>query len=273
MNLSIVGSTKSISGLLRSELQNVVHRLVKISVLTVCRNSAATIRQALDSFFAQEHAEKELVVVDGASFDGTLDIVRSYATDGLILVSEPDKGMYDALNKALTIASGDAVGVLNSDDAFHDDSVLGRVAQGLTFCDIVHGHLNFVDDHDRKRVSRRWRAEPRPANGFRSGWMPAHPTFYVRRKVAEIVGPFDLSLKVASDYDWMLRAVELYGFQTGLIDHVMVDMMLGGKSTGGLRSKIEHNIEALRSRRKWLRAGTVDFALIAKPARKLTQFI
>ncbi|TIL90074.1 MAG: glycosyltransferase [Mesorhizobium sp.] len=246
---------------------------MKISVLTVCWNSAATIRHTIDSFLAQDYGDKELVVIDGNSSDETLSIVRSYPSNHIRLVSEPDSGMYDALNKGLRLYIGDAVGVLNSDDCFHDRTVLGRISAGLETADIVHGDLDFVEDHLSKRVVRRWRAAARPAKGFRTGWMPAHPTFYVRRKVADAVGAFDLSLKVASDYDWMLRAVELHGFQTAATGHVLVDMMQGGKSTNGIRSQVGHNIEALHSRRKWLGSGAVDYALIAKPARKIGQFI
>nr|TIL73230.1 MAG: glycosyltransferase [Mesorhizobium sp.] len=246
---------------------------MKISVLTVCWNSAATIRHTVDSFLAQDHGDKELVVIDGNSSDETLSIVRSYPPDQIRLISEPDSGMYDALNKGLGLYTGDAVGVLNSDDCFHDRTVLGRISAGLETADIVHGHLDFVENHLNKRVVRRWRAAARPAKGFRTGWMPAHPTFYVRRTVAEAVGDFDLELKVASDYDWMLRAIELFGFKSALIDQVMIDMMQGGKSTNGIRSHVAHNFEALHSRRKWLGSGPVDYALVAKPVRKVGQFI
>ncbi|MER9019307.1 glycosyltransferase family 2 protein [Mesorhizobium sp. M0898] len=246
---------------------------MKISVLTVCRNSAATIKHTIDSFFAQNHADKELVVVDGGSSDETLDIVRSYPQDQLRLISEPDSGMYDALNKGLRLYTGDAVGVLNSDDCFHDRTVLGRISAGLEHADIVHGDLNFVENHLSKTVVRRWRAAPRPLKGFRTGWMPAHPTFYAKRKVAEAVGAFDLNLKVASDYDWMLRAVELYEFKSAKCDHILIDMMVGGASTSSLMSYINHNMEALRARRRWLGSGIVDYALVAKPARKLGQLV
>ncbi|RWN96009.1 glycosyltransferase family 2 protein [Mesorhizobium sp.] len=245
---------------------------MKISVLTVCWNSAATIRHSVDSFLAQDHGDKELVVIDGNSSDETLSIVRSYPPDQIRLISEPDSGMYDALNKGLGLYTGDAVGVLNSDDCFHDRTALRRISAGLETADIVHGDLDFVEDHLGKRVVRRWRAAARPAKGFRTGWMPAHPTFYVRRKVADAVGPFDLSLKVASDYDWMLRAVELHGFQTAATGHVLVDMMVGGASTRSLASHIGHNLEALRARRRWLGSGPLDYALVAKPMRKLGQF-
>lgn len=246
---------------------------MKISVLTVCRNAAATIRHTLDSFFAQEHEDKELVVVDGASSDETLSIVHSYPQERMVVVSESDRGMYHALNKALRLYSGDAVGVLNSDDAYHDPTILTRIAERLDGADVVHGHLDFVRNHEEKAIVRRWRATPRPAKGFRSGWMPAHPTFYVRREVAESVGIFDLSLPTASDYDWMLRAIELHDFRSAVIDYVLIDMMLGGKSSSGWRSQFVHNLEALKSRQRWLGSGTLDFALIAKPMRKVGQFL
>ena len=246
---------------------------MKISVLTVAYNSAATIRYAIESFLGQSHPNREMVVVDGASTDGTAEIVDAYSGEGIILVSEPDDGMYDALNKALGLYSGEAFGVLNSDDAFHDAYVLARVAEALASSDIAHGHLDFVDDHVTKTITRRWRATPRPERGFCTGWMPAHPTFYVRRAVAERVGSFDLSLATASDYDWMLRAVELYGHSTCVVDAVMVDMMRGGRSTASLHSHVVHNLEALRSRRRWLGTGLIDYALIAKPLRKVSQWI
>ena len=246
---------------------------MKVSVLTVCRNAERTIAHTLDSFFAQEHADKEMVVVDGASGDDTLAIIARYPQSLIRLVSEPDTGMYDALNKALRLCSGQAIGVLNADDTYHDGTVLSRISDRLDSADIVHGHLNFVTDHAGKHLVRRWRARPRPPGGFRRGWMPAHPTFYVRRDVAETVGTFDLSLATSADYDWMLRAIELHDYRLELLDHVLVDMMQGGRSTSGLRSSLKHNMEALRSRRKWLGSGLVDYALIAKPARKISQFV
>lgn len=245
---------------------------MKISVLTVARNSAATIRYTLDSFFSQDHADKELVIIDGASTDATLSIVRRYPQDQIRFLSEPDKGMYDALNKGLRLYSGDAVGVLNSDDTYRDQTVLSRIAESLQNADVVHGHLDFVASHETKTAVRRWRAEPRPAAGFRSGWMPAHPTFYVKRDVAEKVGAFDLSLKTAADYDWMLRTIDIHGYQPALIDHVMIDMLRGGRSTASLAAHFRHNWEALRARRRWLGSGLIDYTLIAKPARKLGQF-
>lgn len=244
---------------------------MKISVLTVCRNAARTLPATLASFFAQDHDDKELIVVDGASTDNTAEVVARHRSPRLRFVSEPDRGMYDALNKGLRLAAGEAIGILNADDTYHDRHALGRIADALEASDIVFGHLDFVVDHEQKGVVRRWRGRQRPAEGFRTGWMPAHPTFYVRRRVAETVGEFDLSFRIAADYDWMLRAVELHGFRTSLIDAVLVDMMVGGISTGSMLAHLRHNREALASRRRWLGAGLIDYAAVAKPLRKIGQ--
>ena len=246
---------------------------MRVSVLTPCYNAAQTIAFTIESFLAQQHDDKEMIILDGRSTDDTSRIAETYTSANVRLFSAPDKGMYDALNKGLTLYTGDAVGVLNADDCYHDDAVLTRIADGLVPAQIVHGHLDFVRDHLDKQIVRRWRAEPRPSNGFRSGWMPAHPTFYVRRHVADKVGPFDLSLITAADYDWMIRALELHGFSSAIVDHVMVDMAQGGRSTAGPGAHLRHNLEALRARQKWLGSGPVDYALLAKPLRKLKQFL
>lgn len=243
---------------------------MKISVLTTTYNSAKTLRRTLDSFCAQDWPDRELIVLDGASKDGTQDIVGAYSAHPISIFSGPDSGMYDALNRGFRMFTGDAAGVLNSDDAYTDNHVLSRIAHALQDADMTHGHLNFHDGEGR--IVRRWRGEERPPGGFRTGWMPAHPTFYVRRAVIEAVGSFNISLKTAADYDWMLRATETHGFRLKLIDAVLIDMAVGGRSTRSLSSYIHHNLESLSARRRWLGTGPVDLALLMKPARKLSQF-
>ncbi len=244
-----------------------------ISIITVCRNAGATIAHTVESVLAQDHGDIEHLILDGVSTDDTLDVLARYCDPRITVVSEPDRGMYDAINRALTRYRGDAVGILNADDTFHDRTAVTRIAAALERADIVHGDLDVVTDHASKRVLRRWRAEPRPAAGFRAGWMPAHPTFYARRGVIEAVGTYDLSLPIAADYDYMLRAVELHGASLARADGVLVDMMTGGASTRSLRARVKHNMEALAARRRWLGAGPVDRALVAKPLRKVGQFI
>lgn len=246
---------------------------MKISVVTVCFNAVQTIGYTIDSFLWQTHGQKELIVVDGGSTDGTLEIVRSYPEESVRLIAEPDRGMYDAANKGLKAYTGDVVGFLNADDRYHDAGVLSDIAAALKDADLVSGNLDYVRDHASREVVRRWRGTPFRKDGFRRGWMPAHPTVYARRHVVECVGPYDLAYRVASDYDWMLRAYELHDFRAAFIDRVLIDMMAGGMSTVSLRSHISHNLEALASRRRWLGSGAADYALFAKPLRKVRQFV
>jgi glycosyltransferase involved in cell wall biosynthesis len=246
---------------------------MKVSVVTVGYNAGRTIGHTLESFFAQSHPDKELVVVDGGSTDDTVAIVESFRREGLRMVSEPDRGLYDAMNKGLRLFTGDAVGFLNADDRYNDPGVLADVAAALEEVDIVYGDLDFIDDHDSDQVVRTWRGKPWNAGAFRRGWMPPHPTFYVRRGVVEQVGEFDLSMKISSDYDYMLRAMELGGFSSRFLSRVMVRMMVGGASTGGLASYLRGNFEALRARRRWLGSGFIDAALLAKPLGKVGQFL
>ena len=214
-----------------------------------------------------------MVVIDGASKDETLRVVEGFACDQIRVVSEPDKGLYDAMNKGLGLFSGDAVGFLNADDRYNDAQVLSDIATGLADVDIVYGDLDFVTNHQASEVVRTWRGTAWRKGAFRRGWMPAHPTFYVRRGVIEAVGRFDTSLRIAADYDYMLRAMELGGFDSKLLSRTLVQMMTGGASTSGVRGYITSNLEALRARRRWLGSGLIDTALLAKPLGKIGQFI
>jgi glycosyltransferase len=244
--------------------------LMKISVLTTTFNSARTLRRTLDSFCSQDWPDREMLVLDGASSDATQEIAKAYRSENIFLFSKPDKGMYDALNTAFRLFTGDAAGVLNSDDAYADATVLSKIAEALEEADLTHGNLHFVDKSGR--IVRKWQAEERPRKGFRAGWMPAHPTFYVRRKVIEAIGPFDTSLQTAADYDWMLRAIETQDFKLKRIDSVLINMAVGGRSTRNLAAYIHHNLESLSARQRWLGSGPVDLALLMKPARKIMQF-
>jgi glycosyltransferase involved in cell wall biosynthesis len=246
---------------------------VRISVVTVCYNSAATIRYALDSFHRQTHPDKEMVIVDGASTDDTLAVVGSYPTDNVVVISRPDSGLYDAMNTGLAAFSGDAVGFLNSDDRFKESQTLSHIAEALADADIAHGNLDFVADHATGKVVRRWRGGHFSKGAFARGWMPPHPAFYVRRRVVEAVGRFNLRYSIAADYDYMLRAMEIHAFRSVFVDRVLVEMRQGGRSTGSLKAYIMSNLESLRSRQTWLGSSWVDRAVVAKPLSKLHQFL
>lgn len=246
---------------------------MRISVITVCRNAAATIEGTIESFLRQDHPDKEMVVVDGASSDETVAIVRRLGIAEVSVVSEPDAGLYDAMNKGLRRFSGEAVGFLNADDRFSCPDALSALAASLETADIAYGDLDIVDARAGERVVRRWRGKPWRSGAFRRGWMPPHPTFYCRRAVVERVGAFDLRYGLAADYDFMLRALELGGFAAAQVRRVLVDMNDGGLSAAGLRARIRHNLEALNSRQRWLGSGPIDYALFAKPLSKIGQFV
>lgn len=245
---------------------------MKISVVTVCRNSEKTLAGTLDSFVAQTYGEKELLLIDGASTDRTLDIARSYNSTDIRISSEPDRGIYDAMNRGLRLFQGDAVGFLNSDDTFHDEASLSRIADGLREADIVYGDQILVADHHTKRVLRMWRAGRfNPRLSFKTGWVPPHPTFYVRRSVIEKIGTFDLRYRIAGDYDFMLRAMNEGGFRIAYIPHLLIDYQIGGASSNGVRNVIRGNLECLDSRRRHFRGGAIDLAIFLRIARRLGQ--
>ena len=244
---------------------------MKISVVTASYNSEATIGFTIESFLRQKHPDKEMLVIDGASRDATLKIVEGFASSDIRVVSEPDKGVYDAMNKGFRLFSGDAIGFLNSDDTFHDDGVLGDVAANLANADIVYGDLNMVTDHRSKRTARMWRGGALRRHAFQLGWVPPHPTFYMRKEVAQKVGDYDLRFITTADYDYMLRAIALNNYRVHYLPRVMVDFQIGGISTRGLGVTIRGNLECLRSRREHLNAPIIDAAFFLRFARRIFQ--
>ena len=244
---------------------------MKISVVTASYNSAATIGFTIESFLAQSHPEKEMLVVDGASGDETLRIVESFGSDAIRVFSEKDGGVYDAMNKGFHLFQGDAVGFLNSDDTFHDSRALSDIAGAMQDSDIVYGDLNMVTDHLSKRVFREWRGGVFRRYSFQLGWVPPHPTFYMRREVVAKVGEYDLSYATTADYDYMLRALALNHFRVRYIPRIIADFQLGGISTSGWRISARANLECLRSRRVHLNAPIVDAAFFLRFLRRIFQ--
>jgi glycosyltransferase len=244
---------------------------MKISVITASYNSEATIGATITSFLQQDHPDREMLVIDGASSDATLRIVESFASPAIRVFSDKDKGVYDAMNKGLKFFDGDAVGFLNSDDTFHDRSVLGDIAAALQEADIVYGDLNMVTDHVSKKLVRLWRGGKFRRYSFQLGWVPPHPTFYMRRIVAEKVGQYDLSYVTTADYDYMLRALALNDFRPRYIPRVIADFQMGGISTRGIGVTIRGNLECLRSRRAHLNAPPIDAAFFLRFARRIFQ--
>lgn len=210
---------------------------MKISVITAVLNRRDTIQAALDSLARQDHAEVEHIVVDGGSVDGTIEILEANCRRVSVLVSEKDRGIYDALNKGIALASGDVIGFLHADDVFADGRVLSRIAQVLSDprVDAAYGDLVYVRRDDLDRVVRHWRAGPYSRSRLAWGWMPPHPTFYVRRSVYERLGGFDARHRIAADYDCVLRFLGAGGVVPAYIPEILVRMRLGGASNASLR--------------------------------------
>ena len=245
---------------------------MKISVVTAVWNRAATVGGAIDSVSAQTHPHIEHLVIDGASTDGTLGEVEARRRPGMIVVSEPDRGIYDALNKGLARSTGEVVGLLHSDDFFADARVIERIA--ATFADptidAVYGDLDYVSAGDPARIIRHWRAgEATPAR-LRRGWMPPHPTLFVRRHVFETHGAYDTRYRIAADYDAVLRWFGRAGITSAYIPEVLVKMRVGGESNASLAKILRKSREDYRALRSNRVGGLAT--LIAKNLSKLPQF-
>lgn len=246
--------------------------MIKISIVTAVYNSCETVAAALDSALAQSDVNIELVVIDGGSTDGTLEVLRSYADRLDVLVSEPDCGIYDALNKGIRRVSGDVVGFLHSDDLFADAGVLSRIAAAFAepAVEVVYGDLHYVRKDNPEQVVRYWRAGEFAGRRLGWGWMPPHPTLYVRRSVYEQIGLFDTSFRIAADYDFILRMLGRGGVGVHYIPEVLVKMRVGGASNRSLRNIVRKSREDLRALR---RNGVGGLGALAwKNLSKLPQF-
>lgn len=226
---------------------------MKISIITAAYNSARTLPDTMESVLRQSYADFEHIIVDGVSKDNTLGIVRKYESryEGrLRWVSEPDKGIYDAMNKGIALATGDVIGILNSDDFYADDSVLASIADGIRNVDVVYGNLEFVDENDTDKVVRIWKGSQYTNGAFLKGWHPAHPTFYARRKCFDELGGFDITFDVSADFELMLRFLECAGLSSHYVNKTFVKMRMGGESTGSISKIIKGNRNVLRAFRK-----------------------
>lgn len=213
---------------------------MKISIITATRNSAATVENAIVSVASQGYPDLEHIIVDGNSSDATLPIVFRHADRIDKLISEPDHGIYDAMNKGISVATGDVVGILNSDDFYAHPQVLKKVARVFEeeAIDTCYGDLIYVDPVKVKRIIRYWRSGSHRPSNFYQGWMPPHPTFFVRRAVYEKYGDFNLALGTAADYELTLRFLLKYNVSTAYIPEVLVHMRSGGASNASLKGRL-----------------------------------
>lgn len=246
---------------------------MKISVITVCFNAAETIADTFDSVRSQSHPEIEYIVVDGGSTDETLGIIAQNRDIISKLITGPDNGMYDAANKGIESASGEFVGMLNADDFFADKDVLKDVARSAAEGnDAVYGDLHYVDRHDPETIRRNWVSGPYSRQSFLSGWMPPHPTFFLRKNAYDTYGKFRLDFDSAADYELMLRMLYKHSLTPGYLNRVLVKMRVGGKSNVSLANRIRANRE---DRKAWRINGleAAWYTLYLKPLSKLGQYI
>lgn len=223
--------------------------MMRVSVITVCYNSAASISRSISSVLAQSHTDLELIIIDGGSTDRTLEVVKEYNDARITVVSESDTGIYDAMNKGLSIASGDIICFLNSDDYFFDNKVLRSVVEKFNNdgCDIVLGDVVYFDPRRPQKIVRRYPARRFDLYNLKFGWMPPHPGFFARRKIYENFGFFDDTYRIAGDFEFIARVFSDAKIDFAYLDRVAVQMSTGGVSTSGLASKIRLNREVIRA--------------------------
>ena len=211
---------------------------MKVSVITICHNSEKFIAHTIQSVLSQTHSDIEYIIVDGNSDDSTPEIIRSYLPAISKWVSEPDEGLYDAMNKGIGMASGDVIGFLHSDDFFIDEKVIEKLSDVFEHenPDSVYGDIQYVDEHDFRKVLTNRKYGKCRLWKFKLGWSPPHSAFYVKREVFEKLGKFDTSFSIAADYDWILRILVKYKKRAVYIPEVLVRMRVGGVSNRTMKN-------------------------------------
>lgn len=245
---------------------------IKISVVTATYNSESTVSPTVESVIAQTYPHREYVVVDGASKDTTLDILSSYGEGIDVLHSAPDKGIYDALNKGIAMSTGDVVGFMHSDDVFAYPEALADIARVFeeTGADAVYGDLCYVSQQDIDKVIRYWKSQPFSAKLLHRGWMPPHPTLYIKKEVYMRLGLYRLDFRIASDYELVLRYFGTHGIKTAYLPRTIVKMRMGGASNQPnlLLRKMREDYRALKINQ----IGGVS-TLLWKNVSKFPQFL
>jgi glycosyltransferase involved in cell wall biosynthesis len=247
---------------------------VKVSIITVVYNSVTTIQGCIESVLSQSYTDIEYIVIDGRSTDGTQEIVKAFGSKIAIFQSESDNGIYDAMNKGISLATGDVVGILNADDFYTDNRVIEKVVKKMkdTKAEGLYADLVFVDSDNLKKVNRYWKSGNYNERSFLYGWMPPHPTFFVKRVSYQKYGTFRLDLGTAADYELMLRFVHKNKLRVVYLPETIIAMRAGGVSNNSTKNRIEAN---KNDRKAWILNDLKPyfFTLYLKPIRKIIQFI
>ena len=246
---------------------------MKISIITSVYNNKETIKDAIESVLNQTYKNIEYIIVDGASSDGTIEIVESYGDKISTFVSESDEGIYDGLNKGVSLSTGDVVAFLHSDDIYASDNIVQKIADEFiqdSLLDGVYGDLVYTPKDDTSKVLRYWKSKDFDMSLLSQGWIPAHPTFFVRREVYEKYGGFDLGFKIAGDYDFMLRVLSA-GIKVKYIPEVLYKMRVGGESNKSIKNIIQKSKEDLQALKNNNIGGIRT--LLYKNISKIKQFL
>ena len=247
---------------------------MKVSIITVSFNSEKTIEQTILSVLGQTYKNIEYIIVDGNSSDNTLSIINKYSSKIAHVLSEPDKGIYDAMNKGIELASGDLIGILNSDDVYAYSNVITDIVKKIHASNAksIYADLVYVDKNDLFKVKRYWKSGEYKRKKFKMGWMAPHPTVFIKREIYTQFGTFNLSLKSAADYELMLRFFYKEKIEPAYLPEVIIKMRQGGKSNASIKNRLSANRQ---DRAAW-RINSVKpywLTLYFKPLRKVPQFI
>jgi glycosyltransferase involved in cell wall biosynthesis len=244
-----------------------------VSIITATFNSASTIAETMRSVEEQDYPHIEHIVVDGHSQDETLEIVQLYPHTAT-LISEKDNGIYDAMNKGIRVAKGEIIGILNSDDIYTDEHVISHIVKAFEDSSVqgCYADLQYVDENNTALIRRTWKSGEYHERSFYWGWMPPHPTFFVRKSVYDRVGLYNTQMRSASDYEMMLRIFIKEKMRVVYIPRFIVKMRTGGVSNMTIKNRVRGNRE---DRKAWRMNGLKPyfFTLYLKPLRKITQFL
>lgn len=246
---------------------------MKVSIITATYNSAATLADTLASLDSQSYADIEYIIIDGASKDSTIELITSTSRRVTTIISEPDKGIYDALNKGIQAATGDIIGFLHSDDIFAYPDVITDVVARFkeNHCDAVYGDLEYVSKDDVTKVVRRWKSGEFSRFKMQLGWMPPHPSFYMKRELYLHWGSFNLDYKISADYDSLIRYLWTHNAKLNYLPKVLTKMRVGGMSNRSLSNIVQKSKEDIRAMRNngllW------PVVLLCKNFSKLPQFL
>lgn len=245
---------------------------IKVSIITVCYNSECTIKDTIESVAAQSYENIEYIVIDGNSSDGTMDILSQYEDVIDIMVSEQDRGLYDAMNKGIDLATGDLIGILNSDDVLSSNYVIQKIVNASKGFDGVYADIAFYDKSLSRKI-RYYSSKSFDRSKFSRGFMPAHPSCYIKKNIIKAVGYYSLEYKIASDFDFLVRAFNLPGVSFHYLNEEVVKMRVGGVSTSGLSANILLNKEIIHSCRKHGLSCSLFSILSKYPEKLLGYFI